>query len=166
MMIGDYLRFYVPLNSTSVLSGRWDVDNARLCAMELRLRMRRFRLMREWNSVRQIRRPAFNPLRHRGSLMTGCIETHWQSKRKGCENAIMIQMLYSSMKRKSLLGSYSRGTVIKKLTIWLTYLFLNVTLSHSNRIKALSGTSVNCFNCNPKYLITDLAQLSRKSLWR
>ena len=39
----DDLRFYVLFNSISVISGRWEVDNEWLCAMELRLRLRRFR---------------------------------------------------------------------------------------------------------------------------
>ena len=30
----DDLRFYVLFNSISVISGRWEVDNERLCAME------------------------------------------------------------------------------------------------------------------------------------
>ena len=34
----DDLRFYVIFNSVSVISGRREVDNERLCAMELRLR--------------------------------------------------------------------------------------------------------------------------------
>ena len=42
----DDLRFYVLFNSVSVISGRWEVDNERLCAMELRLRLRRFHLER------------------------------------------------------------------------------------------------------------------------
>ena len=40
----DALRFYVLFNSVSLISGRWKVDNERMCAMELRLRLRRFRL--------------------------------------------------------------------------------------------------------------------------
>ena len=67
----DDLRFYVLFNSISVISGRWEVDNERLCGKELRLRLRRFRLERESNSVRKIRRPALNPLSHRGSLGGG-----------------------------------------------------------------------------------------------
>ena len=31
----DDLLFYVLFNSVSVISGRWEVDNERLCAMEL-----------------------------------------------------------------------------------------------------------------------------------
>ena len=31
------MRFYVLFNSISVISGRWKVDNERLCAMKLRL---------------------------------------------------------------------------------------------------------------------------------
>ena len=46
------LRFYVLFNGVSVISGRWEVDNERLCAMELRLRLRRFGLERGSNSVR------------------------------------------------------------------------------------------------------------------
>ena len=48
-MDGFYVLFK---NSISVISGRWEVDNKRLCAMERRLRLRRFCL--EWgsNSVR------------------------------------------------------------------------------------------------------------------
>ena len=38
------LRFYVLFNSISFISGRRTDDNERLCAMELRLRLRRFRL--------------------------------------------------------------------------------------------------------------------------
>ena len=38
----DALRFYVLFNSISVISGRCLDDNERLCAMELRLRLRRF----------------------------------------------------------------------------------------------------------------------------
>ena len=36
------LLFYVLLNSVSVISGRWADDIERLCAMEPRLRLRRF----------------------------------------------------------------------------------------------------------------------------
>ena len=38
----DDLRLYVLFNSISVISGWRKVDNERLCAMELRLRLRRF----------------------------------------------------------------------------------------------------------------------------
>ena len=58
---------YVLFNSVSVISGRWEVDNDRLCAMELRLWLRRFRLGRGSNSVRLISRLALNPLSYRGS---------------------------------------------------------------------------------------------------
>ena len=37
-----------PFRQFLVISGRWADDNERLCAMELRLRLRRFRL--EWDS--------------------------------------------------------------------------------------------------------------------
>ena len=47
----DVLQFYDLFNSVSVISGRWEVDNERLCAMKLRLRLRRFRLERGSNSV-------------------------------------------------------------------------------------------------------------------
>ena len=40
----DNLRFYVFFNSIPVISGRCSDDNGRLCAMELRLRLRRFHL--------------------------------------------------------------------------------------------------------------------------
>ena len=40
----DDLRFYVLFNSISVISGRCLDDNERLCAMGLRLRLRRFHL--------------------------------------------------------------------------------------------------------------------------
>ena len=42
----DDLRFYVLFNSISVISGRCLDDNERLCAMELRLQLRRFHLVR------------------------------------------------------------------------------------------------------------------------
>ena len=48
----DDMRFYVLFNSISVISGQWKVDNERLCAVELRLWLRRFRLERGSNSVR------------------------------------------------------------------------------------------------------------------
>ena len=40
------LSFYVLFNSSSVISGRWADDNESLCAMEPRLRLRRFHLER------------------------------------------------------------------------------------------------------------------------
>ena len=40
----DDLQFYVLFNSISVISGRYSDDNERLCAMEHRLRLRRFHL--------------------------------------------------------------------------------------------------------------------------
>ena len=39
----DDSRFYVLFNSISAISGRWADDNEGLCAMEPRLRLRRFR---------------------------------------------------------------------------------------------------------------------------
>ena len=44
------MRFYVPFNSIPVISGRWADNNKRLCVMEPRLRLRRFRLERGLNS--------------------------------------------------------------------------------------------------------------------
>ena len=44
--------FFVLFNNISVISGRWEVDKERLCAMELRLWLRKFRLERGSNSVR------------------------------------------------------------------------------------------------------------------
>ena len=46
----DNLQFHVLFNGVSVISG--EVDNEGLCAMELRLRLRRFLLERGSNSVR------------------------------------------------------------------------------------------------------------------
>ena len=40
----DDLQFYVLFSSISVISGRCMDDSDRLCAMELRLRLRRFQL--------------------------------------------------------------------------------------------------------------------------
>ena len=48
----DDLRFYALFNSISFISGRCLDDNERLCAVELRLRLRRFRLERGSNAVR------------------------------------------------------------------------------------------------------------------
>ena len=42
----DDLQFYILFNSISVISEWWTDGNERLCAMEARLRLRRFRL--EW----------------------------------------------------------------------------------------------------------------------
>ena len=47
-----FLLFYVLFNSVSFISGRREVDNERLCAKELRLRLRTFHLERGSNSVR------------------------------------------------------------------------------------------------------------------
>ena len=44
----DDLRFYILFNSISVITGQWEDDNERMCAMEPRLRLRRFGL--EWGS--------------------------------------------------------------------------------------------------------------------
>ena len=46
----DDLRFYVLFNSISVISGRCKVDNEKFCAMEHRLRLRRFCLEQGSNS--------------------------------------------------------------------------------------------------------------------
>ena len=45
----DDLRFNVLFNSVSVIPGRWADDTERLCAMEPRLRLGRFRLERGSN---------------------------------------------------------------------------------------------------------------------
>ena len=45
------MRFYVLFNSGSVISERWEVDFEMLCAIELPLRLRRFRLEQGSNSV-------------------------------------------------------------------------------------------------------------------
>ena len=49
----DDLRLYILFNSISVISGQWEIDNERLCAMEPRLRLRRFRPERGSNSAGQ-----------------------------------------------------------------------------------------------------------------
>ena len=46
----DDLRFYVHFKNISVISGRWADENEWLCAMERRLRLRRFRLEQGSNS--------------------------------------------------------------------------------------------------------------------
>ena len=48
----DDLQFYILFNTVTVISGRWDNDYERLCAMELRLRLGRFCHEPRWNSVR------------------------------------------------------------------------------------------------------------------
>ena len=48
----DDMRFNVLFNIISVVAERWEVIIERLCAMELRWRLRRFRLERGLNSVR------------------------------------------------------------------------------------------------------------------
>ena len=55
-------------NGIPVISGRWEVDKGRLCAMEFRLWLRIFCLERESNSVRLISRPELNTLSYRGSF--------------------------------------------------------------------------------------------------
>ena len=60
----DDLQFYVLFNNVSVISEQWEVDNERLCAVELRLQVSRFRLEQGSNSVS---RPALNPLSYWGS---------------------------------------------------------------------------------------------------
>ena len=45
----DDMRFYVIFNSISVISGQLEVNNERLCAIELRLRLREFCLERGSN---------------------------------------------------------------------------------------------------------------------
>ena len=46
----DDLQFNVLFNSISVISGGWEDDNERLCAMEPRLQLKRFRFERSSNS--------------------------------------------------------------------------------------------------------------------
>ena len=50
--IDGWLEIYILFNSVSVISGWWEVDIERLCAVELRLQLRRFRIERGSNSVR------------------------------------------------------------------------------------------------------------------
>ena len=58
----DDMRF-TSFQYISVILGRRKVDNEKLSAMELRLRLRRFILERGSNSVRyEISRPSLNPL--------------------------------------------------------------------------------------------------------
>ena len=45
----DDMRFFVPFNNVSVISGRWADDNERLFAMEPRSRLRILRLQRGSN---------------------------------------------------------------------------------------------------------------------
>ena len=56
----DDLQFYILFNSVSVLSEQWEVDNERLCAMELHYYLRRFRLDPGSNLVHYISRPVLN----------------------------------------------------------------------------------------------------------
>ena len=58
----DDLLFYVLFNSISVISGQWTDENQRLCAVEFRLRLRKFR---------QISIPALYPLNFWGSICLG-----------------------------------------------------------------------------------------------
>ena len=46
----DDLLFYILFNSISVISGRFEIDNERLCAMEPCLRLAKFRLERGSNA--------------------------------------------------------------------------------------------------------------------
>ena len=71
-MISD---FYVLFNIISVISGRWADANERLCAMEPRLRLRRFHLERGSNS---------------GSV--GQRSTHWTTG---------VRLIYPNQKRDS-----------------------------------------------------------------
>ena len=52
MGMDGFFAIFILFNSISVISGRWAVDNERLCTMELSLRLRRFHLERGSNSVR------------------------------------------------------------------------------------------------------------------
>ena len=49
----DDLRFYVLINTISVISGRYDVDNERLCVVEVRLRQEDF--ASSWDRTRSAR---------------------------------------------------------------------------------------------------------------
>ena len=49
----DDMRFYILFNSISVILGQWKVDNERLCALGLRLWLRRFCRIRSARSVGQ-----------------------------------------------------------------------------------------------------------------
>ena len=57
----DDLRFYVLFDNVSVISGRQEIDNERLCAMEFRARLRRLFLLERGP------KPVLNPLSYRGS---------------------------------------------------------------------------------------------------
>ena len=65
----DDLQSNALFNSISVISGRWDVDNERLCAMELRFTVLKISPRAEMNSVRYISRTALNPLSYRSSYV-------------------------------------------------------------------------------------------------
>ena len=58
----DDLQFHVLFNSISVISGQWEVDNEKLCAMKPCLQWRRFCLEQGSNSG------PLDPLSYRGSL--------------------------------------------------------------------------------------------------
>ena len=60
----DDMRFQVLFNSISVISGRWKVDNERLCEMEL------YGLER---NLASISRPAPNPLCYRSSYVLSVV---------------------------------------------------------------------------------------------
>ena len=70
----DDLQFYILFNSISVISGRWEIDNERLCAMELCLWLRRFCPERGSNSVNWISRPALNPLSYWAPNVFGILD--------------------------------------------------------------------------------------------
>ena len=46
----DDLRFYVPFNSISIISGQWEDDNERLCAKESHLQLERIPPPK-WDSI-------------------------------------------------------------------------------------------------------------------
>ena len=103
----DDLRFYVLFNSILVISGRCSDDNERLCSVELCLQLRRFPFERGSNSVRQISRPAFNPLSYQGSLF-------YEEKKIS-----LIITKYSLLSRA--LKKEVRSTCIQKLPYFFGY---------------------------------------------
>ena len=84
----DEMRFYNFFSHIRFQSyqGRWKIDNQRLCAVEPRLRLRRFCLEQGSNLVCSISRPSLNPLSYRGSL----IETDWQEPEQTVQTQIRL----------------------------------------------------------------------------
>ena len=63
-----YLRFYVALNSISVILGLWIGDNGRLCAMKPRLRLNRFPPLEVLNPGPLDQQASAKPTELRGSV--------------------------------------------------------------------------------------------------